>query len=964
MSYIRLAGIPIDHLVAEIAAFPIASEASLKLGAVELSPWLSQDSRVVHAATARLWRAAESALIAHAPNVSLDELTAMRDRTWFREGAHHEVQSQPLHKYVRTLAQRHLRVRGKTAVPCLQLDHWHDGLDSDALSKARSREAWRWLTFALPPDFLLAALASDDGFPTRVETLSPQLEETLHRHGFAEAHLHIGAGLEFPLLWVSTVVGLRSSQLHASSFESPGADLDEGRHIGGWLIRAAIARYVLAAFLRRRTSVSENPKPDQKPNPLKAFVDSIREELIDSMGLSNFQVLHDALLDLSLGEFVSNVSYAELQNCYTQLTQGCQCQMPSRAYPVQPGDRVLPDERPQLDAAFFADPLATFFPAGSEGSPTPEMQFLWEGFEYATWLDKSHSKGRQNDSDFLVLFWQVVRVRNLFYRHVVQRPMTPGLQWFIRTYARLGAGRRSIGVGLQLESAAMTSGFGRGLRALEVRTCSEHSSSDLLELVDELDDHFRLLNEDRQQHLVESDSHLTSGRVVCRDDCELGVVLHFAKDRGGGARQGRANGFWIGSHADPSTIPDIKHGQHVVTNPTGYRYASYYQQTVRSHAQTVGKVLIDFPQTLAVIRGIDVCTDELGVPSWVIAPAFRYLHDVSSQVSAELWEGQRMKVPPLRVTVHAGEDFVHLLTGLRNIAWSIRFLGLREGDRIGHGVALGVDATQWAKSAGRIAVMREERLFDLLFEWHCYAADHVPMTENRRTYLDREIARLSQAVFKRTLHPYELETLVELLHDEQALAEVGFPDGQSRPIGRLMRNPEFPDSVKLAKQLLRKYLMSPSLFHRGRALEWLDPASEAAALETLQDYLRQRVGTLGLAVEANVSSNLLLANLGTIENHPLFRLSPPAGGTGKKPVSVVFGSDDPLTFATNLPNEFMLARDAILAGEGLSDAEANAWLRQVAEDSLRFRFSQPRPNIGSLRESFPTASEKSIWPLL
>ena len=44
-----LAGIPLDHVVAEVTAFPLSSEASLELGLTELAPDLSDS-------TGHLWR--------------------------------------------------------------------------------------------------------------------------------------------------------------------------------------------------------------------------------------------------------------------------------------------------------------------------------------------------------------------------------------------------------------------------------------------------------------------------------------------------------------------------------------------------------------------------------------------------------------------------------------------------------------------------------------------------------------------------------------------------------------------------------------------------------------------------------------------------------------------------------------------------------------------------------------------
>src|SRR5262249_28644920 len=72
------APLPFDHLFAELAAFPLASEAALVNPLTHLDPAMTT-------ATARLWRAAERELLAAAPGVSLDDLVALRDGCWFAE---------------------------------------------------------------------------------------------------------------------------------------------------------------------------------------------------------------------------------------------------------------------------------------------------------------------------------------------------------------------------------------------------------------------------------------------------------------------------------------------------------------------------------------------------------------------------------------------------------------------------------------------------------------------------------------------------------------------------------------------------------------------------------------------------------------------------------------------------------------------------------------------------------------
>lgn len=76
MNTSRYAAIPIDHAVAEMAAFPIASEAALRLAITELNP-------IPSGPTATLWREAERKALGGFPAFSVDEAVALRDLLWF-----------------------------------------------------------------------------------------------------------------------------------------------------------------------------------------------------------------------------------------------------------------------------------------------------------------------------------------------------------------------------------------------------------------------------------------------------------------------------------------------------------------------------------------------------------------------------------------------------------------------------------------------------------------------------------------------------------------------------------------------------------------------------------------------------------------------------------------------------------------------------------------------------------------
>jgi len=419
-------------------------------------------------------------------------------------------------------------------------------------------------------------------------------------------------------------------------------------------------------------------------------------------------------------------------------------------------------------------------------------------------------------------------------------------------------------------------------------------------------------------------------------------VFHFSRNRGGGWRDGR-------THAQSLdwSYPAV-HGEETlrsspdVGNPSGFRFARFYLDQ-RREAQALVGVLRGFPLALRTFRGIDLCTDEAGVPIWVMAPLVRWVRD-AGRLAAETLRNRGIEgVPPLRTTVHAGEDFVHLLTGLRRLDEAIRHLGLGEGDRIGHAIALGLDPTTWFERMGRVVQTREERLFDLVWEWDFYARSHADVASGRLLYLMSELSRLGGQVLGHTVTPEDLVHFIRALHSERELRLQGFPAGSAR-VTAGSQNGE--DDGKPWRRQLQDYLRHPQVWRNGRQTEPItlrkqDLPHELDALQSLQSALRREVGRLGLTVEVNPSSNLLIGDLGRIEEHPIWRLRPLKPGDDIPPLSVCVGSDDPLTFATTLRHEYQLLFDTIVL-DGGSHEDAIGWLDDVRDAGLRARFTLPR----------------------
>ncbi|MEZ9548543.1 hypothetical protein AB4207_19845, partial [Vibrio crassostreae] len=111
------------------------------------------------------------------------------------------------------------------------------------------------------------------------------------------------------------------------------------------------------------------------------------------------------------------------------------------------------------------------------------------------------------------------------------------------------------------------------------------------------------------------------------------------------------------------------------------------------------------------IRGFDVAGNENHLPIEVFAPTLRVLR--SAKFSSQGMFGTRIERPFL--TVHAGEDYSHLLSGLRNIDEAVVFCDFQQGDRIGHALALGVNPRQWLKRQQTAYLPMGEHLDNLVW---------------------------------------------------------------------------------------------------------------------------------------------------------------------------------------------------------------------------------------------------------
>ena len=831
---------PADHVRGELLAHVMGSEQSF-FDALTCVP-------VGGSAGKRLWRQLESTRREVLHGFMLDDLQSLRDEVLY---SGHPEADIPLERLLRRHGEDCLREAGDDAVLTLRQD---DGRMHD-----HSLQRWMWLTWSVPGDLLLAAAFPEPG-PTRVRELDPLLCNRLGDCGYAQTHVHVGAEMTFGQLWVACQAAIAQPRFARDAMASPGAVFDDGRDFAAWLICGAIVRCVLGRFLF-------GPSPRAT---FDAFLSEVFADYAERYGASLGWTLTSAFRHLEGPASAPDAhDYRWLQWCYRGLI----------GRPRNPGSLGELDE---------LDPLGR--------GVVSEIHFVRAAFDYL---------GRRDCSDrFRLLFWQVVRLRTLVFRHITQRPLIAGLNHFIRFYLRLSPLKKPLGK-VMVESALQLEGAGRGLRSLEIRTAP---AKDVSELKDEL------------RTFVASFLRTDAPARV-----EFGLVLHLIKMRSRDSPPDPAHPNWRNTHASPD----------YELNATGVRYSHIAADLLRN-CHAVEGLLAQVPTAVLFLRGFDICNDELALPTWLTAPLVKQM--LAAHATASRIASSRLGVPVdgPRCTAHAGEDFRHVTEGLRRIDESLRFVGLRPGDRIGHGLALGVAPLRWADASPGAWMPREERLWDLIWERACYrcgAADEPP---GRLARIEREAEHHLSEVFGQRLALAEGEALYE-----QLAAGWGAGAPPTAPLNMAGFHSRGDDGER--QPLLSRYLMSSEVFTRCYdTVEVCLDAQELEAVTTLQHMMRRRVARSRITVEVNPSSNVLIADLRDVAGHPMWRLRPPVPIEGAgPPVDVCVGDDDPVTFATSLPREYELLYDFLVGSPLVGESDARSWVDQVRQSGLDARFTLP-----------------------
>ena len=399
--------------------------------------------------------------------------------------------------------------------------------------------------------------------------------------------------------------------------------------------------------------------------------------------------------------------------------------------------------------------------------------------------------------------------------------------------------------------------------------------------------------------------------------------------------------------------------------------------------ENVRMLLEAHPKLLKWIRGVDAAAYELDTPPDVFAPAYRKAR-------------HELNLP--HATYHAGEDFCHLVSGIRAVCEAVDFLELRGGDRIGHATALGVNPSLWLSSMPmQIAPTREEWLLNLLFAWNILQQRED--MEHMVNHLSNDIRELGYQIFRepnpsphllkrifdlRVLDPLELWGIYEKgrheVYDSLPAGKKNFNEARLNEeiIRRVLSSvnhidPQRREEIKIYQAFIReapmviwlliKWQRDRETWERSQVrIEVPADYFSEDILKLLQQLAMQKLVEKSIVMETLPTSNLRIGQYKEMGQHHSLRWLGVNPCEGDAPPLVVLGTDDPGVFATDIKGEFYHLF-ASLCKRGVNAQEALEILIRVNQSGERYAFRSLTGNFVE-EETSVNANRRAISPHL
>lgn len=365
------------------------------------------------------------------------------------------------------------------------------------------------------------------------------------------------------------------------------------------------------------------------------------------------------------------------------------------------------------------------------------------------------------------------------------------------------------------------------------------------------------------------------------------------------------------------------------------------------------------------VRGYDTCSGEIGCRPEVFAQFYRSVQAYTKQNQAD-W---------IHWTYHVGEDFLDLSDGLRAIDEVVQFCELPKGSRLGHGMALGIDAKKYYKMKNCKILLSRQDLMDNIAWTLGFCLEHgIVIPEDLNVYLEYQFNNLLEEVYAENVKVYEKEKSdlgaeAEWAEAQVAAAkvEIDLPEEEAdwrlyydawklrgdRPElyldyeqpempaiydGALREGIEEARSNKMCRDYYKLYHFSKSAREKGAIPEIFNIRDDHIELvQKIQEELMEILTIKQIGIECNPTSNFKIGPFSRFEQHPMLRMYGKNLYKCPNRMNISINTDDMGVFQTSLEMEYVTMYVALLKSK---DENGNArytkeavlkWLEDVKE---------------------------------
>ncbi len=514
--------------------------------------------------------------------------------------------------------------------------------------------------------------------------LADKTLEQVFRKGLAETHLHFNAGVDFQYLWQHRMnpISWKDEKTRKSFLESSKIDLCG--------LAVMVYRICWAEYLERGEGIG--------------FQDYIEKQFYDNseMICCLLRSLKNGTTDLLSKNVEENWGqYSVLIDSFF-----------SRFRDKEPGKggwlKGIDD--------FL---LQTVFSSYRLYHTSGELILLFKSLWYF--------ETQQYSEEELHLFLQYVRCKNLFYGAIVRLRMVEGLSNFRNAYSNMSRELYSIqNRNEQINVIFKSICQNVYLKKLEVRlappmrfqnigsnylnnvSVQEDIKREYLESVVQILEAFRAsmlesgkispVVHDREVYENALDIPYQENRLAIPT---LGIVFHFIKSNHVDNKVG--DSCWIAEND---------------RDAPAYKNIIAMRRAMTISAEALEELRSSIPLLAEYVVGLDAASEENVAEPWIFAPVFKAVRRKGLTKAVVKDSGNSIRrVNNMGFTYHVGEEFRHILSGLRHVDEVVNEFQYKAGDRLGHALSLGIDVNYWISRNEAVVLPLLEYLEDLIWLW-------------------------------------------------------------------------------------------------------------------------------------------------------------------------------------------------------------------------------------------------------